>query len=72
MRNAKPGNHLNANRPPSPEWGEGGGWFTDIYICAAMKWGGALRDDTKIGCVADYCSRRASVLLTVPNSVKCS
>ena len=32
----------------------GGGWFTDIYICAAMKWGGALGDDTKNGCVADY------------------
>ena len=25
-----------------------------IYICAVMKWGGTLSDDTKNSCVADY------------------
>ena len=32
--------------------------ITSVIVCySAVLWGGALRDDTKNGCVADYISQ---------------
>ena len=32
--------------------------ITSVIVCyTAVLWGGALRDDTKNGCVADYISQ---------------
>ena len=34
--------------------------YTAVFSDVTQQWGGALRDDTKNGCVADYLPRRRS------------